>query len=437
MAVYWLSTSGSLSREDQFHGGRNLKEAHLWPEPIREEGRWVTTSARLEGLGAGNNVLWYRIPVEHRSILTDGCEPFIVGILFRAMHGRRALRVHGKVSPSLLRNLEDFQTAWASWKPDHYSRVEILAEETVETPATVQDRPALMAFSGGVDSAFTAYRHVRSVATRFPRKLKAAVMVHGFDVPLEEAETFKRAFERSRRMTESLGLSLIPMATNFRELCPDWTHSFGTALASCMMLLSGGYSEGLIGLGITYEHYVHLPEGSNALTDALLSNDRFRIIPDAGGFHRADKICALLDWPEFLENLRVCWRGPQKDRNCCVCEKCIRTILTFRALGQPLPACFSHDVSNRQIRTLGPLKEIIMKTQYDNIVRLARESSVKGLWVKTLQASLKRNRRRNRWKKLKVGYFLERAAHYAVRPSALMFRLKKGRPPDGQETCAP
>jgi hypothetical protein len=406
-----------------------MKDAHLWLEPTREEDGQIIVSATLEKANGARNILWYRLPAEHRGLLTTGCELFVVGILFRAMHEKKLLRVHGQVSPSLLRNLEDFQEAWASWRPDKYSRVEILADKEVESHRPT-DRQALVAFSGGVDSAFTAYRHVHGIGTRFPRRPKAAVMAHGFDVPLTEAETFERAFQRSRRMTESLGLQLIPIATNFRELTPEWIHSFGTALASCMMLLSGGYSEGLVGLGITYEHYVHLPEGSNALTDALLSYDGFRIIPDAGGFHRAEKIRALLDWPQFTENLRVCWRGPQKDRNCCVCEKCIRNILTFRALGQPCPSCFPHDVSDRQIRQLGPLKEIIIKTQYDNIIRIASERSIKESWVRELRSSLRRNRRRNWWKKFRIEHYLERAAHYTMRPSAAVFRLKHGHPPE-------
>jgi hypothetical protein len=409
-----------------------MREYNLWPNPVREVDGWITASATLEESDGMKKVLWYRIPAEYRDFLTEGCDPFVLGILFRAMHHKSSVRVHGRVSPSLIRNLEDFQEAWAAWYPKLYSRVGIMAEEEVEAAASAQDRTAIVAFSGGVDSSFTAFRHVRGIGTRFPRNLKAAVMVHGFDVPLEEPETFSRAFERSRRMTGSLGLKLIPMATNLREMEIYWYHSYGTALASSMMLLSGGYSEGLVGEGLAYNQYEHLPEGSNPMTDALLSHDRFRIIPDGSGFHRADKIRVLLDWPEFLENMRVCWSGPQKDRNCCTCEKCIRNILTFRALGQSRPTAFPFDVSDRQIRTMGPLKEIVMKTQYDNIVRLAKEKSIEEPWVKALQASLRRNRRRNRWKKDKVDYYLQRAAHYAVRPSALVFRLKHGHPPEEQ-----
>ncbi len=407
-----------------------MKEYNLHVCPAKEDNGWITVSAVLEEAGGGKEVLWYRLPAGHGGLLTDQCDPFVVGILFVAMRDGRTLRVRGPVSPSLLGNLEEFQYAWAAWYPGLYHRVEILADGKVEAAAAAGERPAVVAFSGGVDSCFTAYRHVRGVGTRFTRKLKAAVMVHGLDIPLEEPEMFKGAFERSRRMTDSLGIELIPMATNFQKLTPQWTHSYGTALASCMMLLSGGYSEGLIGQGLAYSHYEHLPEGSNPLTDSFLSNERFRTIPDGGGFHRADKIRAMLGWPEFLENARVCWKGPQKDRNCCACEKCIRNILTFRALGQPLPPCFSRDVSDRQIRALRPLKEIVMKTQYDNILRLARENAVNDPWVRELQSTLRRNRRRNRWRISRMEYYLKRAVHYIGRPSAAAFRLKHGRPPE-------
>ena len=111
----------------------------------------------------------------------------------------------------------------------------------------------------------------------------------------------------------------------------------------------------------------------------------------------------------------------------------IRNILTFRVLGQPRPASFPYDVSDRQIRKLGPLKEIVMKTQYDNIVKLAKEKSIDEPWVKALQICLRRNRRRIWRQKRKIDYYhLQRALHYAMRPSALVFRLKHGHPPEEQ-----
>lgn len=43
-------------------------------------------------------------------------------------------------------------------------------------------------------------------------------MVHGFDIPLKEKETFENAAQRSQIMLSSLDVEMIPIATNFRQV---------------------------------------------------------------------------------------------------------------------------------------------------------------------------------------------------------------------------
>ncbi|WP_375515647.1 hypothetical protein [uncultured Nostoc sp.] len=149
----------------------------------------------------------------------------------------------------------------------------------------VVNRPkrAISAFSGGLDSCFTAFRHSRGKCGRSQRPLEAGLMVHGFDIPLFEQESFDRAVQKSKLTLASLGLELIPMATNFRDFKQNWEDTHGIAVASCLMLLQGGYSIGLIPSSDPY-HAVDLSWGwgSNPLTDPLLSSSTFPIIHDGG-----------------------------------------------------------------------------------------------------------------------------------------------------------
>jgi hypothetical protein len=303
--------------------------------------------------------------------------------------------VHGQVSPSLLRNLVEFQGAWASWKPNLHA-VEVSADRETEAEIGGDRKRALVAFSGGVDSCFTAFRHVRGRGLQFPCSVAAGVMVHGFDIPLDEPETFACASERSRRMLASLGLDLVPIATNYREVVADWSHSFGAAVSSCLMLLGGGYSEGLVGQGLTYGEFSALWEGSNPLTDPLLSSATFRVVPDGAAFDRASKIDQMSGWSEFLHDLRVCWQGPRKHENCCACEKCIRNILTFRALGLGLPPCFPHDVEDATIRTFGLGGGALPEIRYGGLAALAASRGVAGEWIGLLEARLRSYRRLQR-----------------------------------------
>ena len=142
--------------------------------------------------------------------------------MLRMAKERRAVRVHGQVSPSLLRNLEQYLSAWSAWKPERYGVVEIVAETEREREAPPAPAQAICGFSGGVDSSFTAFRHARGVTTGRPEPLRAGLMVHGFDIPLDEPEMYDRAVAKARRQLDSVGLEVIPLETNLREFEVEW-----------------------------------------------------------------------------------------------------------------------------------------------------------------------------------------------------------------------
>jgi hypothetical protein len=364
--------------------GRNvIEKLQLWQEGITETDGLATVGVTLEQPKAGRTRLWYRLPEEHSAALTKSCDPFVVATIFKAMRGRQDVVVHGQVSPSLLRNLEEFQAVWACWRPEKYAQVEITADAESEQARAHNSDLAICAFSGGVDSAFTAWRH-RMGEGRWKRNLQAGVMVQGFDIGLEESDVFNRAAARSAKMLSSIGIGLIPMATNFRQLGDDWHDVFGAAVASCLILLSGRWACGLIGSGHSY-YSLRLPHGSNPLTDRLLSSSAFGVVHDGAVFHRTEKTRELAKWPEALKYLRVCWEGEEKDRNCCRCRKCIRTILEFRAVGTDLPDCFARDVSDLQIASMSGGSEVEFLSE---ILETAKASRVSGSWIGATQASL-------------------------------------------------
>jgi hypothetical protein len=420
--------------EDRNNGtGRETGMIHLWPEAVRADGASVVASATIEMPGGGRQTLWYKVPESQTTRLNTTCDPLVVGSIQLLMQTGQDVRVHGQVSPSLLRNLAEFQAVWASWLPGLRS-VEIVADREVEAAGASESNSAIVAFSGGVDSCFTAFRHARRAGGRNPYRVTAGLMVHGFDIPLDEPDAFASAATRSEAMLTSLGVELITVATNFRDIVPDWNHSYGTAVASCLMLFAGGFRAGLIGQGLAYVEVClqregpkvvsgwSLPacplgvryEGSNPLTDPLLSTDGFSIIPDGAAFDRAEKILAMSSWREFLTNVRVCWAGPQKDRNCCKCEKCIRNILTFRALGLGLPPCFPHDVSDAELSVLSLGAGADPFLRYGALRSLAASRGTGGQWVRILDKRLtwtwrfERSSTRRRIAKLR--YYLGRIA---------------------------
>jgi len=331
-----------------------VDKIHLWPEEVTQADGSAIAAVTTQGPSGDRTRLWYGVPIEHSPLLTRCADPFVVATIFRAMRESSDLIVHGEVSPSLLRNLEEFQQAWACWRPEQYTRIEVVADVEREQPRTGNSDEAIAAFSGGVDSAFTVFRHRTERCGRLRRHVRAGVAAHWSKEPTCRSNAEGGATRKLATMLASLGMTLIPVTTNFREIENAWRDVHGAAIASCLMLLQGGYGAGLIASTEPYNSLV-LPYGSNPVTDRFMSSDAFEIVHDGAAFTRSDKIRELANWPEALRYLQVCWEGGQKDRNCGRCEKCIRTILNFRAVGLGLPECFAEDVSDSQILQLNDL----------------------------------------------------------------------------------
>ena len=375
-----------------------MQHTHLWQEEATQAGGFTTLSVTIEPPNQTPSRLWYRVPLEYSSLLTKSCDPFVVATIFLAMQQSTNLVVHGDVSPSLLQNLAEFQAAWSCWCPQRYQQVEITADVEREQPKASTNQ-AIAAFSGGVDGCFTVWRHRMGRCGRWQRNIQAGLMVCGFDIPLAQEDVFHRAAQKSKAMLSSLGVELIPIATNFRELEQDWEDAFGTGIVSCLMLFQGGYTAGLIGSSDPY-HALNLPYGSNPITDPLLSSQSFSIICDGASFSRLQKVQEIANWHEAYTNLRVCWEGSQADKNCGRCEKCIRTILNFRVIGLGLPPCFEQDVTDEQILGIRGLHTAQL-IELHPILEAAKASGISDSWVKALEVCIKQHQRAELHKRYK------------------------------------
>jgi hypothetical protein len=191
-------------------------------------------------------------------------------------------------------------------------------------------------------------------------------------------------------MLASLRMELIPVATNYREQGGYWPHIFGAGLASCLMLLQGRFREGLIASGYSYKNFSS-PDGSNPVSDWMMSSDSFRIIHDGAAFYKPDKLRAISGWPEAMRHLRVCYEGERLDRNCCRCQKCVWTMLTFRMLGLGLPECFDRDISDLEILRMRYPEAGKVQSMQRLVARL-KEESCSASWVRALQLSVLINR---------------------------------------------
>ena len=385
---------------------------HLWPEaPIRRDGV-LEIRARLEGGRPQPFDLVFGLPPEEEAGVTRSADPFVVAATFTTLRSGRDLEVHGPVSPTLLRGLESFQAAWSRWRPDRYRPFEVHADEDRESvphPAA----SSVLTFSGGLYSCYTAWRHTQGGAGRGACALDAAVMVHGFDIPLDRAEAFERASQRARRILDGVGVRLVTLSSIVRDLGDDWEDAHGAALAACLHVLSGRYATGLIASSHTYEA-LRFPWGSNPLTDPMLGSGALAIVHDGADRRRLEQARAISGWQAALDGLRVCWEHEPFDTNCGACMRCVGTALCFLAEGLPIPPGLeipSADVAARRFCELkpGPVQELLAA---------ARGNGLDEAWMDVVGRHLRRRVWHARWRLLTLREPRRRRSRRAARPSA-------------------
>lgn len=368
--------------------------AELTLLPSRLTGKMIHLEGQLRAGGKSSLNLWYRIPAEFSDWVTDRADPFVLGFLFPVMQTGRPVFVRGAVTPSLLRNLDEFMAVWQAWRPDRYRRVEFIPDREEEAAETPGNGKAVMPFSGGVDSCFTAWRHRNALAGRRSTNLTAGVFIHGFDIPLRDNRSFLLSQKRNEKLLGSIGMTLIPLATNFRDLPVSWADSHAAALVSSLAFFGKNFSQVVVASSEPYVSFVTGKIwGSNPLTDRLLSSETLKVIYDGAEYSRIEKIQSISDWPEALRFLRVCWEGKENHENCCRCVKCVRNILIFRVLGKGLPTCFPRDASDNDIRKLS-VKGTFSQIDFTAVMEMALKRGYGELsWVSAIDEAMGRKPR--------------------------------------------
>lgn len=277
---------------------------------------------------------------------------FVVGTLLFAMESSADLHVRGAVTRRLLRNLQEYQGAWHSWLPDRYHFVEIVPDQIAESLPEDSTRGAISAFSGGIDSTFTIWRHNNALSEIVSYPVKDALLFQGFDVHLNNNQDFQLLVKRVQPLLERMGVRLHTISTNLKELeLMPWKYSFSAQMAACLYQFSHAFQYALLAGSEPYSALI-LPGGSNPVIDPLFSGGEMTLIHDGAGYSRTQKLELLVKAGVPLEALRVCWEGRRQDRNCGRCEKCIRTHLSFLLLGVAHAKCFDEPLRISDLESL-------------------------------------------------------------------------------------
>lgn len=277
----------------------------------------------------------------------------LIALLPIAMHKGEGLEADFPVDSKLLDGLDHFQEVWRSWRPDifrHRVDIRVSGEKVEETP---RQRPAtaVAAFSAGIDSTFMLARHVHDHAGRARKQIKTAALVHGFDMPLDAQQGFENLADHACAITETLGVDLVTVRTNWRQLTPDWEMTFGAGLVAILHQFAAAHDMGLIATEESYQNSFPV-WGNSFWTDRFFSSSAFAIESDGGAFDRIERTELVGQYAQLVPHLRVCYAGPRTGENCGVCPKCTLTKLNLLAANAPQPWPFPQPLTAAQVRKM-------------------------------------------------------------------------------------
>lgn len=289
----------------------------------------VSVSLRTEA-AAVPAALWFEFPAELEAGIPERSDGFVLALLPLAQALGEPVEVDGVLSAALLPGLAEWQRVACAWWG--LGGVVPVRAAMLEEEAVSGARRCGAAFSGGVDSFHTLFAHLAGQATGRER-VAEAVLMHGFDVPLEDARTFETLSSTYTPLLAELGVRLVSGATNaraFTEPC-TWEVAHGAVLAGTAHVLAGLWDRFLIPGSNAYAE--PQPWGSDWRLDHLLSSDGLRIVHDGADAWRVDKTIALARRRETWHSLRVCWEEVDGVRNCGRCAKCLRTMVALETAG--------------------------------------------------------------------------------------------------------
>jgi len=247
------------------------------------------------------------------------------------------LAIKGTVSPMLAYHLDEFQHLLRFRDPKSLHRVDIKYDQI--KPMEKIPEGVGTAFSGGVDSSFTLWKHLPQNQINPDYRISHALFIHRFDIFIRDLDRYETLFSIYQEALKEINVELIPLETNIVAIIvPRMMHLnlYTPILGACAHILGNLYKAFFIPSSYDYHQIEGKIYSSDLLSDSFLSTDSMEIIHHGSTFRRAEKIGEISDWKLFQKVIRVCSdRGYFKGRrNCSRCEKCVRTMIPIYALGK-------------------------------------------------------------------------------------------------------
>ena len=288
-------------------------------------------------------------------------DSFIIPAAVVAMHdGEQRVLGSGPICPVLHSGLTSSLQWLARWNRGTLTPPRIDSRIGCEHPVAPSTGMSAVFLSGGIDSmALLANNHALHPPGD-PLRFSIGLIVVGIqkhrwtqsDAVRDRLAAARLDLDSVAAMTD---IEIVPVATNLRTLVPSssfWKYEYqGAALAGVGHLFSKSISN--LAIASTWR-ISHLDEwGSHPLLDVGYGTHSLRIWHELAHLGRLQKTAVVAERPELLQELSVCNERDGGNENCGRCEKCVRTMLAFEALGlDPAPIFQRSGVQAEELKAI-------------------------------------------------------------------------------------
>jgi hypothetical protein len=311
------------------------------PVEISESDEEVKIQSLIEYSGK-KKYLWYSIPKKFsRYLTTEKLDGFLVGVLLLAMRLGEDVNVKGAVSEKLYFNLTNSYMRIVQCIMPALKKVNINPQYLDDGKRAKSEGAVATGFSGGVDSFCTIYDHYlneKVPSYKITHLVFLNVGSHGEWDSRQARELFNARYNLVKGYASEIGLEFIKIDSNLSDVLRlSFQHTYVPRNISAILLLQKLFSKYYVSSSYRYEDCVIKPHYEIGLVDPmavhLLSTETLECISTGSQYSRVEKTKLIAKIPGVNRWLNVCVSSSSGGKNCSVCMKCCRTLLTLEMLG--------------------------------------------------------------------------------------------------------
>lgn len=234
--------------------------------------------------------------------------------------------------------------------PDVHFGGKLIVNQLVKNEYIPNIEKKVLLFSGGVDAISTLISHID--------EKPMLINVWGADVHPYDTKNHKVIKRDLDKISMEMGLSFFVIRSSIRwcfnesylsdyyrdTICDTWWHGMQHSVGLLSLLAPYDYLEKIstnyIASSYTEKHIGIVRCISYPFVDSKLKIVSTQCYHDGFELGRLDKIKNIVNFANELAHsqeipMKVCFR-PKNGKNCCKCEKCLRTMSVILAMGSPL-----------------------------------------------------------------------------------------------------